>query len=70
MLEKRKKFESQPLFIKAGLYNKDKYNSVRQQGFYQRFVASELLKLRGNKEFSSQNYEKAARIYEEVAVYQ
>jgi len=41
---KRKLFEAQPNFIKAGLYSNKKYQAVRQQAFHQRYFVCELLR--------------------------
>ena len=65
-IEKRKKFESQPAFVKAGLYYQSKFKSVRYQNFYQRFVVSELLIAKGNTELSIGKYREAARNFEQV----
>lgn len=67
MLEKRRNFEQLPVFVKAGLYYQPKYHNVRQQGFHQRLSVAELLKLKGNKEFSLQKYDQAAHLYEQVS---
>lgn len=61
-----KKFEAQPVFIKAGLLLEKKYRSVRKQDFYQKIVAAELLKIQGTNAFNRQEFEKAARTYEQV----
>lgn len=66
MVQKRKKFESQPLFLKAGLYFLAKYDNVRKQGFYQRYAVSDHLKVRGNKLFKAESVELAAREYEQA----
>ena len=67
MMQKRKKFETMPLFIKAGLYYLPKFMNVRKQGFYQRYAVCDHLKARGNKLFKNENVEQAAREYEQVA---
>lgn len=66
MMSRRKKFESMPLFIKAGLYYINKYESVRLQSFPQRFCVAELLKQNGNALFKVQQYDKALREYEQA----
>jgi len=66
MLDKRRKFESLPLFIKAGLYYLVKFANVRKQGFFQRYATSDHLKARGNRLFKEEKAEQAAREYEQV----
>lgn len=65
-VEKRKKFDSQPVFVKAGLYYHSKYQAVRFQSFYQRFVVSEMLMAKGNDEFVRGKFQEAARNFEQV----
>lgn len=67
MMSKRRKFEVQPLFIKAGLYYLVKFSNVRRQGFYQRYAVSDHLKVKGNKLFKEEKVEEAAREYEQVS---
>lgn len=65
MLSKRQKFESQPIFIKAGLFYLTKYENVRKQKFFQKFIVSEHLKQNGNAFFKAGEHEKAAHEYEQ-----
>ena len=66
MLQKRLKFEAAPLFVKSGLYYLYKFENVRNQGFPPRFSVCDLLKQRGNLLFKHEQYERAAREYEQV----
>ena len=66
MLSKRHNFESQPLFIKAGLFYLNKYQNVRTQNFNQKLIVFEILKSNGNVFFKNQEFQKAAHEYEQV----
>lgn len=66
MMQKRVKFEASPLFVKAGLYYLQKYENVRKQGFGQQYIVCDLMKSRGNTLFKEEQFEKAAREYEQV----
>ena len=68
-VQKRKNFESQPAFIKAGLYYLLKFRSVRCQNFYQKFVVSELLATKARHDLSSGKHREAARNLEQVKIY-
>lgn len=65
MLSRRQKFESQPIFIKAGLYYLNKYENVRKQSFIQKLIVSEHLKQNGNQFFKNGELEKASHEYEQ-----
>ena len=65
MHSRRQKFEAQPQFVKAGLYYLNKFESVRAQGFHQRFVVAEFLKQNGNNHFKANELDKAAHEYEQ-----
>ena len=64
--EKRKEFDKLPVFLQAGLYNCDKFSNVRNQEFYPKIYAFNILKKQGNELFSQAHYEKALRKYEEA----
>lgn len=65
MLSRRHKFESQPLFLKAGLYYLNKYENVRKQNFDQKFIVCEYLKQNGNTYFKNNEFDKAEHEYEQ-----
>jgi len=65
MQSRRQKFESQPQFVRAGLYYTNKYENVRNQNFNQKLIVSEYLKQSGNSHFKANEFEKAAHEYEQ-----
>ncbi|KAL4430467.1 hypothetical protein ABPG74_013317 [Tetrahymena malaccensis] len=66
MKEQRKKFESKPSFIRAGLYYFQKFQEMHHQQIQQKYFASELLKISGNQKFKNQEYESACALYEQA----
>ncbi|EAR84044.1 tetratricopeptide repeat protein (macronuclear) [Tetrahymena thermophila SB210] len=66
MKEQRKKFESKPQFIRAGLYYFQKFQEMHHQQIQQKYFASELLKISGNQKFKNQEYEQACVLYEQA----
>ncbi|KAL4477101.1 hypothetical protein ABPG72_015414 [Tetrahymena utriculariae] len=66
MKEQRKKFESKPSFIRAGLYYFQKFQEMHHQQIQQKYFACELLKISGNQKFKNQEYESACDLYEQA----
>ncbi len=65
MLSRRQKFESQPIFIKAGLFYLHKFENVRKQNFNQKIIVCEYLKENGNFSFKMMDFEKSCHSYEQ-----
>ena len=55
-----------PQFLKAGLTYLQKYENVRRQGFRQRLIVCELLKMKGNTLFNENQTKEACCQYEQV----
>jgi hypothetical protein len=66
MESRRRKFERLPAFLKAGVYYTNKLECTRQQAFYPRLFAYELIMKGANIEYVKKNYDAAARKYEEA----
>ena len=66
--QKRQKFEALPFFLKSGLHYLYKFENVRRQHFYPRYVACELMKLKGNKYYNQNRFEEATKEYEQVCI--
>ena len=64
--EKRKQFDTLPVFFQAGLYNYDKYANTRNQRFHPKIYAFNILKRMGNELFALSYYDRALRKYEEA----
>lgn len=60
------KFNSEPNFIKAGLYYIKQFENTRKQFFWQKYFASEILKNTGNYYYKKGNLERAINEYEKV----
>ena len=67
-LQRRQRFEALPSFLKCGLYHLYKFQNVRQQHFYPRYVACELMKFKGNRYYNQNRFEEAAKEYEQVII--
>lgn len=65
----KSKFNSQPLFIKAGLSYSNLFDNVRNQSFFARLSASEILKINGNIYYKKDNIQNAITEYEKVYFY-
>lgn len=63
---KRRKFEKLPMFLKAGVYYSTKLEAVRQQEFYAKVFAFEIIRNEANLEYIQKNYDRACRKYEEA----
>lgn len=50
---KRRKFEKLPMFLKAGVYYSQKLEAIRDQDFYPKLFAFEIIKKEANAEFAS-----------------
>ena len=66
MESKRRKFEKMPAFLKASVYYTTKLECARQQEYYPRLFAYELIIKKANLEFYKKQYSSAARKYEEA----
>lgn len=64
MSSKRKTFEKQPIFIKAGLYYLNDYKEMRQSPTETRYECAVQLKEKGNELFKEGNLSKATHEYE------
>lgn len=63
---RRRKFEKLPMFLKAGVYYSNKLEHVRQQDFWPKVFAFDILKREANEEYLLGNYDRACRKYEEA----
>lgn len=54
------------MFLKAGVYYTTKLEAVREQDFYPKVFAFEIIKREANLEYQSKNYDRACRKYEEA----
>jgi len=66
ILQRRRKFEKLPSFLKAGLFYLEKFYYVRRQPFFQKYIACTLLKSEGGKFFRTDEMEQSLRSYEQV----
>ena len=66
MLSRRQKFESQPVFLKAGLFYLAKFENVRSQTCAQRLIVAEYLKEKGNFYYKNHEFDKSAHEYEQA----
>ena len=66
MESRRRKFEKLPAFLKAGVYYTNKLECTRQQSYYPRYFAFEMIMKNANIEYIKKDYEAAARKYEEA----
>jgi hypothetical protein len=62
----KEKFNSEPNFIRSGLYYMKYFENTRKQSFSQKYFASEALKNSGNYFYKKGNLEKAIIEYEKV----
>ena len=63
---KRRKFEKLPMFLKAGVYYSQKLEAIREQGFFPKVFAFEIIKREAEAEFAVQNFDRACRKFEEA----
>ena len=68
MESKRRKFEKLPAFLKAGVYYTTKLECTRNQDYYPRLFAFELLMKQANREYYEGEVQSACRRYEEVSI--
>ena len=66
MESRRHKFEKLPAFLKAGVYYTTKLECTRQQDYYPRLFAYELLIKTANREYYQGEVQSACRKYEEA----
>ena len=66
MQKQRRKFELLPAFLKAGVYYTTKLECVRDQDYFQRLFAYELLIKNANQEYYNGSHDSACRKYEEA----
>lgn len=66
MDSKKRKFELLPSFLKAGVYYTQKLETVRQQSYWPRYFAYDLITKDAEREFMNRNFDRACRKYEEV----
>ena len=63
---RRRKFERLPAFLKAGVYYTNKLECTRQQAYFPRLFAYEIIMTNANIEYAKKQYDSAARKYEEA----
>ena len=66
MVSRRRMFERLPAFLQAGVYYTTKLEAIRQQSYYPRLFAYQLIMKSANTEFHCGNPGSACRKYEEA----
>ena len=66
MESRRRKFERLPAFLKAGVYYTTKLEAVRQQSYFPRLFAFELIMKTANQQYYQGDVNAACRKYEEA----